>query len=84
MPTPFSGRTTLRYALPRAGVASVAVYNSAGRLVRTLTSGSAEAGHHVAAWDGRDEAGTRVAPGVYYCRMSAGEFRAMRKLVKLD
>ncbi|MFO7651061.1 MAG: S8 family serine peptidase, partial [bacterium] len=84
VPTPFAGRMTVRYALPRAGVASVAVYNSAGRLVRTLASGSAEAGYHFTAWDGRDEAGTRVAPGVYYCRMSAGEFRAMRKLVKLD
>ncbi len=83
-PTPFAGRTTVRYALPRAGAVTVAVYNSAGRLVRTLASGSAGAGYHRVMWDGRDEAGRRVGPGVYYCRMSAGEFRAMGKLVKLD
>lgn len=84
VPTPFAGNTQVRYALPRASGVTVGVYNSAGRLVRTLASGAAEAGYHTASWDGRDDAGRRVAPGVYYCRMSAGEFRAMRKLVKLD
>jgi flagellar hook assembly protein FlgD len=74
----------VRFALPRAAGVTVAVYNSAGRLVRTLVAGTAEAGYHRAAWDGRDEAGRRVAPGVYYCRLNSAEFAAMRKLVKLD
>jgi hypothetical protein len=35
-------------------------------------------------WDGRDVQGKFVARGIYYCRMQAGEFWAMKKLVKLD
>ena len=38
------------------------------------------AGEHRATWDGRDDAGRRVAPGVYLYRIHAGAFRSSRKL----
>jgi hypothetical protein len=83
-PTPFSGSTTIRYALPKASRVSVGVYNSAGALVRQLKNASAEAGWYRATWDGRDAAGRTVSRGIYYCRMRADSFSGMRKLVRLD
>lgn len=84
VPTPFAGRTSVRYGLPYPTPVTVAVYNTAGRQVRRLFSGSAEAGYHHAEWDGRDDSGQPVGPGIYLCRIAAGGFRAMTKLVKLD
>jgi hypothetical protein len=84
VPTVFSRTTHLRFALPRQSPASVAVYNSAGQVVRSLTDGVIPAGYHRLTWDGRDNAGRSAAPGIYYCRMRAGDFQAMKKLVKLD
>jgi hypothetical protein len=38
-------------------------------------------GRHLAPWSGRTDRGTRVASGVYFVRVEAGEFHATKKLV---
>jgi hypothetical protein len=83
-PNPFGSSTVIRYTVPgRAGV-SLRVYNTAGRLVRELAAGDrAEPGSHAVTWDGRDRSGRRVASGVYFYRLEAGENRATRKMLLL-
>jgi len=50
----------------------LSVYDVGGRLVRSLADGPWAAGRHVAAWDGRNEKGRRVAGGVYLMRLEVG------------
>ena len=38
-------------------------------------------GHYTVHWDGTDDTGRAVASGVYLCRMEAGDYSAVRKLV---
>lgn len=83
-PTPFRGGTMLHYALPRAAEVELAVYNAAGVQVRTLAAGRLPAGRYRAQWDGRDDAGRKLAPGVYLGRFEAGGVVQLRKLIKLD
>ena len=83
-PNPFGGVTEIAFSLPSLSRASVLVYDAAGNLVRTVTSGLLPAGRHTALWDGRDEAGRILGPGVYYCRLQAGDYRSTAKLVKLN
>ena len=52
--------------LPARSLSSVRVYDVAGRLVRTLVEGNLDAGPHEIVWDGTDDAGRRVASGVYF------------------
>lgn len=80
-PNPALGSTTLRFALPGAGRASVRVYDLAGRRVRTLLDATLTAGPHAVAWDARDEHGTRVAPGLYLVEVRTGRECANAKLV---
>ncbi|HDQ99264.1 MAG TPA: T9SS type A sorting domain-containing protein, partial [candidate division WOR-3 bacterium] len=68
-PNPFARNTRIRFVLPRAGEASLVVYDAAGRPVRGLAAGRMEPGRYSAAWDGRDDAGSRVAAGVYLYRL---------------
>ncbi len=70
-PNPASRATTLRFALPHAGTVRLAVYDAAGRLVRTLASGEQVAGEHAVAWDLRDDTGHAVGAGLYFARMDA-------------
>ncbi len=84
VPTPFHNSTVIRFALPQPATAQIAIYSAAGRLVRRLVEGMHPAGYHRVTWDGCDEAGASVARGIYYCRFRAGDFRAIKKLVKLD
>ena len=56
--------------------------------MRTITSGNNNAGVYTtkdkaAYWDGRDSLGQKVANGIYYYTLQAGEFSATRKMVIL-
>ena len=73
----------LTLGLPARGVASLRIYDIAGRLVRVLADGPLEAGVHDVLWDGKDERGAPVASGVYMCRVEAPGLDATRKLAVL-
>ncbi|MGD9139926.1 MAG: FlgD immunoglobulin-like domain containing protein [bacterium] len=83
-PNPFRDAAVISYSAPKAASVSIGVYDVNGRLVQTVYSGQVEAGAHQVTWDGKDTSGSRVARGVYFCRMSAGEFSATEKMVLLQ
>ncbi len=80
-PNPSAAGAQISYALPRPAPVELRVYDVAGTLVRRLGEGTQAAGYQYAVWNGRDERGRRVAPGVYYFRLKAGDCRAVQKLV---
>lgn len=84
-PTPNPARhvATLRFALPRPGRVSLAVFDPSGRRVRQLAEGDTEAGPHAVVWDGRDDAGSRVGSGLYFVRLATGEGVLTQRLVWL-
>jgi hypothetical protein len=65
-PNPFSGRVEFAFALDRPQPVQLAIYDVAGRHVRTLVEATLPAGNHGAAWDGRDAAGRLRPAGVYF------------------
>jgi flagellar hook assembly protein FlgD len=82
-PNPFNPVTSVSYGAPADAHVKLAVYNVAGRLVRTLVDRHVDAGYHVAVWDGRDDNGVEVGSGVYFCRMEAEGFGDATKMVLL-
>jgi flagellar hook assembly protein FlgD len=75
--------TTVAYDRPQDSPAGLAIYDIQGHRVRMLVDGDVVAGHHLAAWDGRDDQGRALDPGVYLCRLeTAGTVRTC-KLVRL-
>jgi flagellar hook assembly protein FlgD len=42
-----------------------------------------DAGHHEVAWDGRNSEGRAVSSGVYFLRMEANDYSAVRRAVLL-
>jgi len=71
-PNPFNPVTTVSYSLVAAANVDLAVYDLAGRRVRTLESGSRSAGRHETVWNGTTSEGRPVASGTYFLRMDAG------------
>jgi hypothetical protein len=67
-PNPFNPMTTISFALTDAGRAKVRIYDTQGRLVRTLVDEDLNAGTHTRTWQGRDDQGRQVASGVYLAR----------------
>lgn len=80
-PNPMSSGAAIRYALPRLARVDLRIYDVAGTLVRRLLDGVRPAGFRSEHWNGCDDRGRRVAPGVYYCRLKADDFHATEKLV---
>lgn len=61
---------------------SLAVYDVAGRKLRTLAQGPFPAGAYSVAWDGRSDGGAAVGTGVYFVRLRvAGEPIQTRSVV---
>jgi hypothetical protein len=75
-PNPFNPSTTIRYTLPEASVVHLAVYDIQGRLVETLTDGWGDAGFHEVTFDA-----SRLASGLYFYRIEAGNFTAVKKMI---
>ncbi|RMG38591.1 MAG: T9SS C-terminal target domain-containing protein, partial [Planctomycetota bacterium] len=80
-PNPFRGTTVLPLVVEHTGPVDLAVFDVAGRRVRTLVRGRMTAGPHEIRWDGRDERGHRVPAGVYFVRMAASGRTFTRKAV---
>jgi cysteine-rich repeat protein len=83
IPSPFNPNTTITYRIPQAGYVELAIYDPAGRHVRTLVGHLMPAGEHEVQWDGQDAAGTRVASGVYLYRLQADDFAQTKRMVLL-
>jgi hypothetical protein len=72
-------------AVPAAGPgdAVLDILDAAGRRVRHIPlSGAATCAGGGVAWDGRNDAGSPVAPGVYRARLTAGDVRNVVRLVR--
>lgn len=83
-PNPFSTVTVIKYGLPHEDRVRLSVYDALGRRVRTLVDVDGHpAGTFAAHWDGRNLAGQRVAPGVYFYRMETGTYSRTQRVVVL-
>lgn len=80
-PNPARGRSAVAYSVASRAPVQVTVYDVAGRRVRRLLDRLQAPGAYSVTWDQRDEAGRRVAPGVYLVHMRIGEEAQTRKLV---
>jgi hypothetical protein len=84
-PNPFNPSTTVAFDIPEGKEVNVRlnVYNMRGQLIRTLVNEVKSEGSYQIQWDGTDNHGRRVSSGVYFYRITTGEFSQTRKMVIL-
>ena len=75
-PNPFNPSTSMTYVVPSASAVKIAVYDILGQEVALLVDGLRYPGTYTAVF-----APQHLAGGVYFCRMQAGTYSAVRKLV---
>jgi hypothetical protein len=85
-PNPFNPETWIPYELAQDASVSVDIYNATGQFVRSIALGFQARGRYVspekaAYWDGRNQFGEKVASGVYFYVLNAGDYSETRKLV---
>ncbi len=75
-PNPFNPATVIRYSLPARGRVVLKVYDMLGREVKTLIDEIQDAGSRSTSWDADG-----MPSGIYFCRLTAGEFTETKKMV---
>ncbi len=75
-PNPFNPSTVVRYQLPVSARVSLIVYDVLGRVVATLVNSLQDAGFKSVMFDG-----SALSSGLYYCRLTAGDFTQVRKML---
>ena len=75
-PNPFNPTTTIKYGLIKQTNVELTVYDALGRLIKTLVKGNQSAGYHEVTFNGQE-----LSSGVYYYRITAGEFSEVKKMV---
>ena len=79
-PNPFNPSTNIRYEIPVAGDVRIVVYDLAGREVSVLLNASLSAGSYSVQWHGTDQNGVKLASGVYFVKLLAGDLSRFIRL----
>jgi len=82
-PNPFNPTTVISYSLPVKANVTVSIYNILGQTVKTFAQGEQSAGTYSVTWDATDTYGKEVASGMYFYKVTAGEYTASKKMVLL-
>lgn len=71
-PNPFKGETSISFSLPEDSFVNISVYDIHGKVVRDLAGSFYQAGTSAVTWNGDDNHGRPVNPGIYVCRLITG------------
>jgi hypothetical protein len=87
-PNPFNPETWIPYRLAKDSSVTLTIYNTTGKLVRTIPVGHKYAAVYESKdkaiyWDGRNDYGERVASGIYFYNLMTKDFTSTRKMVIL-
>ena len=82
-PNPFNALTRIELSIAIPSRVYLRIYDIKGRLVRTIIDDHLGAGVYSELWNGRNNSGSQVASGIYYCRLEVGDFAQNRKVMLL-
>jgi hypothetical protein len=78
-PNPFNPAMRIRYSLPPGMHVQLAIYDLAGRCIRTFEDAKQPDGEHEVVWNGKNDLGNDVASGVYFYQLRTAQGRLTRK-----
>ena len=87
-PNPFNPETWIPYQLAQDSPVSVSIYDTTGKLIRSLSLGFQSAGFYnsrerAAYWDGKNALGENVASGVYFYQLTTSTFQQTKRMLIL-
>ncbi|MBN1212792.1 MAG: T9SS type A sorting domain-containing protein [candidate division Zixibacteria bacterium] len=82
-PNPFNPSTRISFNMVSEGPAKIEIFNVLGKVVAVPFDGIAGAGSNEITWNGTNLAGSKVASGIYFYRLTAGDFSETKKMMLL-
>ena len=86
-PNPFNPFTRISFDIPpvQDGYMDVylTIYDISGQKVRTLLAAPLSSGRYHIDWDSRNNAGSPLTSGIYFCEFSSNKHHAVRRMILL-
>jgi hypothetical protein len=82
-PNPFRLFTNISFTHSESNFVSIVVYDIIGQEIRTLFNGVAMTGKHSLTWDGKNNRGGFVKPGIYIVKLQSGKQIRIIKILKI-
>ena len=82
-PNPFNPLTTLSYSLKEESDVLLTIYDMTGKAVMQWSNQQQAAGWYILTWNARNESGQALSSGIYFYRLTAGNFTNTKKMLLL-
>ncbi len=80
-PNPFNSTTFISFSLQKDSYITLSIFNVKGEFIKILLNGHKFAGVHNIIWDGKDNFGTSVSSGIYFCNIQVGKYSSSKKML---
>ncbi|PKN78305.1 MAG: hypothetical protein CVU48_08660 [Candidatus Cloacimonetes bacterium HGW-Cloacimonetes-1] len=80
-PNPFNPTVNISYDLAKTELVQIHIFNVKGQKVCTLLNETKAPGQSRVSWNGKNESGSDSPSGVYFIRMTAGEYYSTQKIM---
>ncbi len=81
-PNPFEGQTMISFLVPAKSRVLLEIFDLAGRRIATLVDAELESSEYLVEWPGTNSTGRDVGPGIYICRLTAGDRKDQYKMIR--
>ena len=81
-PNPFTSETNFELSIEEAGLVSLVIYDVGGRPVKTLMNENSSPGKRIIPWNGTNESGNQVSPGIYFYFFKTTDTERIQKIVR--
>jgi len=81
-PNPFSQSVNINFNLEKASWVTLTIFDINGKAVRQLMDGEATSGENHVIWNGKDDSGNALPPGVYTLASKTGSNVSYTKLIR--
>jgi len=75
-PNPFNPVTKINFTLKNSSLVKITILDISGKVIETLVDGYTSEGNHSLAFDG-----TNLSSGIYFCKMTSGNFNDILKMI---
>ncbi|MDD3049889.1 MAG: carboxypeptidase regulatory-like domain-containing protein [Candidatus Cloacimonetes bacterium] len=82
-PNPFNPLTEIHFGLKTDGLVKIDIYNMKGQKVKSLINEDMKTGFHHVTWFGNDDSGKKVSSGIYFYKMTSGNYTSTKKMIML-
>ena len=83
-PNPFNGQTNIKFQITTATKVRLEIFNIIGQRIAILVDDYRSPGYYTVHWNARDMTGNKLSSGVYFVRLSAGNYSQARKMILLN